>query len=337
MSHPVKKTIVKTLILSAMSIFVLFGLLPVQDSAAFFARHNYFSGTDTLPGISIRMRGTDTIFFITKNNTLHAYRIYPPMNELYKTAGQPMPAGWEKMAISSFITAAKERNYSYSQMCSKPKQKTHTEFTYGGIPWQHDHLKAPGFEILRKRRENVIAYYAGGELLRRVRYLDDLNILIDLNVVDMLPAMLEYEKKLKNLILAGIDGKVMFDTAFTRASGSEMHYLTQSYVHMLSAMIMLLRQENYAPLLNSDMEKTFREKLLVSSKDTLVPDVKSREIVFNDPVYKVTRSSSFRTSVPVNAANLDLIEKWVEDYCKNVLSEAKKTAAKRMTPWPVAR
>lgn len=294
--------------------------------------------TDTLPGIRCIIRGTDTLYRVTNKSALHGFWINENFSGgKYELAGKPMPQGWEKLPPRIFLEKVTERHYSYSQLCSHPKQKKHSEFSYGGLPWQFNHMQASGFQLIRQRRSELILYYTGSGAMWRIRTVDDLNILIELNAVEALPILNSYIKKLEPVVLAAQANRLEFDSAFSGYKDSEIHHLTHAYQYALATVVCLLRQEKYAPLLRSEMEKEFATKLAQGKADTLAPEAKARELVFNDPVHKYTRTSSFRTLVPMDRIHIRQIETWADDYCLRLLPEAKQTAATRMNPWPVSR
>ncbi|TND08222.1 MAG: hypothetical protein FD123_2477 [Bacteroidetes bacterium] len=301
-------------------------------------------------GISIntKIKNGDTVYIVNDSRALEDLFYYDedwsrfPGVVDYDSAfaAQPQP-DWKKIPVDTLL---KEmfRHAEFSQMCEAEEPALPENFHYATIERNEFAIRGTGFQKLRNRRREVIDYYMKG---KKSRYtIDDLCIFIDLNAVEMLPYLLDAERKLRTLALAAADKRLYHKEGIGEKEKNYMTYsVGKAYNYVLATICAILRQEKYEALLQSDMEAELKKQIETFAKENQpTKESKAAEAdgyvyTYTDPVYNLITGVHVKTDAPVTKTNVERIASWADDYIRNKLPEAAKTAGERMTNRPVGR
>ncbi|TND08223.1 MAG: hypothetical protein FD123_2478 [Bacteroidetes bacterium] len=304
-----------------------------------------------LAGVEISVSNGDTVFRI---ETLQAYdtflleEVVCPIeyDGIPDWAGQDsFPPGWEKYSIAKKIEYIESYPGTFNQMCADDSGiDTTPRFPYpSGIRWTFSMTDDRFFE-LRKMRRPVIDFLLKERRGKRLTD-QDLVIIADLNAIEFMPRLIEAERALRPLMLAGARRKLKSKMNSEMAGMQQLNEVINSYQQIRETLTHLLRQEKYAPLLQSAMEKKYEAELRESSKRDYKGPVtsydqlneKDRGSTYVDPVYKLPVHQWFSTEILLNRKNLEFIAKCANDYWKNTPDEIKKKSGERMCIAPVER
>lgn len=324
---------------------------PRADTADTLVRQEAVPPAYPLPAgveINTKLLKGDTVYLVADPGKLEDlfYRdvdwsMYPGVVDYDSAfAAQPAP-DWKRMPVDTLLKAI-FRFVDFSQMCDAEEPRLPDVFDYAVVERNEFAIKSPGFQKLRNRRREVIDHYLADK--DRTLTTDDLLIFTDLNAVEMLPVLLERERRLRRLALAAADGK-LYSKEYPDDKGKNYtaYAVGRAYNYTLATICAILRQEGYEALVSSDMEADLKKQILKFAKEN-APSKETRDLekqgyyfTCTDPVHQVMTGVHVSVEAPVNKANTERIAYWTDDYIRRLLPEAAKTAGTRMTDHPMVR
>lgn len=255
------------------------------------------------------------------------------------------PPDWKTRSVDSKMKFMYNVSGGYNQMCADIEGVWPPEtFNYPFYQrWEYT-LTTDRLVEMRSMRDSVINWMKQSK--RGKRWIShDLVIIGDLNAVPMLPRMLADEARLRPLIVEMKKKRLRFDAKAEAYKNDEMRTkVIQSYTQLLSAIIVVLRQEGVQPLLQAPMEKEWKKKVDAFVKSNYagshtqadVP-LDQRAYVYFDPVYNMPTSPYEDAEIPLSLENSKFIAQCGYDYWNKTPASVKAMSAKHLSAWPVSR
>lgn len=302
------------------------------------------------PGVEMSVSNGDTSFVI---DNLAAYdtfllkEVVCPLefDGIPDWTGQDsFPPDWPKRTVAQKVEFLEAYPGSFNQMCADDSWEAKAPtFAYpSGIRWTYS-MTPDRFRELREMRDEVIAYLLRERKGKRLTD-QDMVIIADLNAVEFIPRLLAAERVLRPMVLANLNKKLKTKKSEADGGWRLVNDVTNTHRQIVETLTHLLRQENYAPLLGSDMEKKYAAELRKESKrdypvfesyDNL--EEKERSNTYMDPVYHLPVHKWFSAEVPFKRTNVELIVNAAARYWRETSPEERKKAGERMTLAPVER
>lgn len=303
-------------------------------------------------GFTQSVRGRDTLYVLDSYDAIDSLLIdedshwsgYPDMDYDSTVQAQLVATApnWKTVPVDT-VLANMYRLADFSQMCDIPEIQLPAKFYYIDIEREEISVRPEGYQKLRDRRNEVIAYF---KKKHNHFTVNELCYFVDLNAVEMLPDLLRLERKLRNIALLAKDGRVrdhkeMKDNPGWQNSATRM--IGGSYTQLLATITALLRNERYMPLMQSDMEADFKTKVeKYAAENPNYPTADKigkdeRAYMYFDPVYKKAVGLHVTAEVPITRQSVEMIASWADDYIKVQLPSSVATADKRMSAWPLNR
>jgi hypothetical protein len=254
----------------------------------------------------------------------------------------------------------------YHQSCMgrerDPKFVIEARFSGATSDSQHE-ISSKQFAELRKHRAEAIealgAWLKAGTPLgdeksyanpRRSRIL----MTVDLNASELIPQLVVEAKRLQKewdeaSKATEVDWKKVAEMPDAEKKGIYAKVdAGERLGDVLSAIVSILRQEKFAPLVTSDFEKDAEAKMKEKAKESWFKEIaekieknggqvegKDRDVIVMDPVLEKPISPWTYPTLVLSAADITKILGWAEEFAK--LPADKRLGEKGMTSWPVNR
>lgn len=279
------------------------------------------------------------------------------------------PKEVESTAAAKLVDDIAMKPAIYNQACSMVRPRDpglDLMVNFSGRSSDSDlEISAEQFLELRKKRPEVLKVLDAWLVDIAKPYEDDISdfanprrgkllMLVDLNGASCLPVLKrECERLLK--IYGGSGPETRVDWAevdrMDEAAKKRIYAKADSRDRagdLLSAIVSILRQEKFAPLIASKFEKDAEAQIAAQRKETWCVEVeerirknggkveqKDRSVIVVDPVIGDAFPAWAYSPIKISAESVAEILKWVDEFAK--LPEENRLGEKGMLAWPVNR